>query len=256
MIKTLLFSVAFLMLGMAIQVNAQSCSPDPLYADSTFGIWPDTNQNLPCGLPNVYYETDLQFKMPTEANQVDDTYPPGVGINWIRLDNVSGLPSGISFTTNAASSSPANQWNGGEQGCALLLGVAAEGTYDVTIEVTGEINLSGITSEVPLSFGGYKLIIDPNCVVSIENHAMTLLNNIPNPFSTITNIQYQLQATEMVDFFVFDVLGKKVHEENVVGQIGLNAIEFNRGVLPKGIYLYQLNTATNKVSGKMVVSAE
>jgi hypothetical protein len=246
------------MFGMGIQVNAQSCSPDPLYADSTFGIWPDTNQNLPCGLPNVYYETDLQFKMPTEANQVDDTYPPGVGINWIRLDNVSGLPSGISFTTNASSSTPANQWNGGDQGCALLLGVAAAGTYDVTIEVTGEINLSGLTSEVPLSFGGYKLILDPGCdttvVVNIETLEMNLLNNTPNPFSSITNIQYQLPANEIVELCVFDLLGNKVYNEMFQGKTGDNSIEFNAGTLSKGIYVYQLATSSDRVSGKMILS--
>lgn len=263
MIKNLLFTVVFIVFAGSYDLKAQTCSPDPLYADSLFGIWPDTNDNLPCGLPNIYYETVLQFKMPTEAAQIDPvTYPPGVPVNTVKLDNVSGLPSGIAFTTNTASSTPANQWNGGEQGCALLLGSAAAGTYDVTIDVIGNITLGGVSFDVPISFGGYKLIIDPSCdtsiTVSLEERdlSMKIIKNVPNPFSIITTIEYRLPKSEEVSFMVYDALGKNVHKEVLRGQVGLNTIEFNRGVLPKGIYLYQLNTSLDKASGKMVVSAE
>jgi hypothetical protein len=263
MIKNLLFSIVLIVFVLPSKLNAQTCSPDPLYADSLFGIWPDTNDNLPCGLPNVYYETVLQFKMPTEAAQIDPvTYPPGIPVNTVTLSNVSGLPSGIAFTTNTASSNPANQWNGGDQGCALLLGSAAAGTYNVTIDVIGNISIGGQAADVPISFGGYRLIIDPSCdtsvTVSLEERdmGMKIIQNVPNPFSTVTSIDYRLPKSDEVNFLVYDALGKNVHQETLRGQTGLNTIEFNRGVLPKGIYLYQLNTTTDKVSGKMVVAAE
>ena len=259
MIKKIYFYLTIASIAIATTVSAQ-CSTDPLYQDSLFGIWPDTNENLPCGRPNEYYETVMQFKLPTEANQVDDTYPPGVMINWIRLDAVSGLPNGISFTTDAASSTPANQWNAGEQGCAVLLGQAAAGTYNVSIDVTGEISLAGqVIGEEALSFGGYVLEIYAGCVTGIYENKKEELNSVnvvPNPFSTVTSIEYRLPKSEQVNFVVYDVLGKNVHQETLRGQMGLNTIEFNRGVLPKGIYLYQLNTSTDMVSGKMIVSTE
>jgi hypothetical protein len=118
-------------------------------------------------LPNTYYETVVQFKMPTEAAQIDPvTYPPGVPINWIRLDNISGLPAGMTYLTDAASSSPPDQWNGGEQGCATIMGQSAAGTYPISIDVTGEVDLGITVLEVPLSFGGYELILDPNVPVN------------------------------------------------------------------------------------------
>jgi hypothetical protein len=142
------------------------CTIDPAYANEDFGIWPDTIDNLPCGLPNTYYETVVQFKMPTEAAQIDSvTYPPGIPINWIRLDNITGLPGGMSYVTDVAGSSPPDQWNGGDQGCVTIMGQAAAGTYPISIDVTGEINV-GIPIEVPLSFGGYELILDPNLPVN------------------------------------------------------------------------------------------
>jgi hypothetical protein len=105
--------------------------------------------------------------MPTEAAQVDPvTYPPGLPINWIRLDNISGLPAGMTYLTDAASSSPPDQWNGGEQGCVTIMGQAAAGTYLISIDVTGEVDLGITVIEAPLSFGGYELILDPNLPVN------------------------------------------------------------------------------------------
>lgn len=151
---------------LCVGVFAQ-CAINPAYATEDFGIWPDTIDNLPCGLPNTYYETVVQFKMPTEAAQIDPvTYPPGVPINWIRLDNISGLPAGMTYLTDAASSSPPDQWNGGEQGCATIMGQSAAGTYPISIDVTGEVDLGITVLEVPLSFGGYELILDPNVPVN------------------------------------------------------------------------------------------
>jgi hypothetical protein len=143
------------------------CVTNPAYATEDFGIWPDTIDNLPCGLPNTYYETVVQFKMPTEAAQVDSvTYPPGVPINWIRLDNITGLPTGMTYLTDAASSSPPDQWNGGEQGCVTIMGQSAAGTYPISIDVTGEVVMFGVYLEVPLSFGGYEMILDPSVPVN------------------------------------------------------------------------------------------
>jgi hypothetical protein len=35
----------------------QSCTPGTNFVDSTYGIWPDTTQNLPPALPNVAYSS-------------------------------------------------------------------------------------------------------------------------------------------------------------------------------------------------------
>ena len=140
------------------------CVTNPAYVNEGFGIWPDTIDNLPCGLPNTYYETVIQFKMPTDFSQIDSVnWPSGAApVNWIRLDNISGLPNGMSYVTDAASSSPSDQWNGGGQGCATIMGQAVAGTYPISINVTAEIEVFFTTQEIPMLFDGYILNIDPN----------------------------------------------------------------------------------------------
>ena len=259
MIKKIHFYLTIASIAIATTVSAQ-CSTDPLYQDSLFGIWPDTNENLPCGRPNEYYETVMQFKLPTEANQVDDTYPPGVLINWIRLDAVSGLPNGISFTTDAASSTPANQWNAGTQGCAVLLGQAAAGTYNVSIDVTGEIGISGVPgTETALSFGGYVLEIFAGCVVGLhkkEKGDLYSVNVVPNPFVGNAKMEFNWAQSEEIDLSVYDALGKEVYHEKIAGNAGANSIDFISGGLPYGIYMYQLSSELHRISGKMIISSE
>jgi hypothetical protein len=252
--KLLLFSTVAIF-GLLGTAKAQ-CTPDPIYATEVFGIWPDTIENLPCGFPNTYYETVLDFKLPTEAHQVDSvTYPPGIPINWVRLDSVPGIPAGIGYVTDV--SGP--QWVGGNQGCATLLGQAAAGTYNLTIWVTGQIVISGFPVEVPLEFGGYILELDPGCVVGlkeVEPTQLTLVNNVPNPFSDETTIRYQLPNSGQLEFIVSDLLGKTVYEEVLSGLKGENKLVFVRYALYPGIYLYQLKHKDQTVTGKMIISGQ
>ena len=259
MMKKTLLLHTLMIFGVLGTAQAQ-CTPDPAYASEDFGIWPDTIVNLPCGLPNTYYETVLDFKLPTEASQVDSvTYPPGVPINWVRLDSVQGIPAGIGYVTDVAGASPPNQWDGGEQGCATLLGQTDAGTYNLTIWVTGQIEVSGFPVEVPLDFGGYILDIFAGCVVQVEETAgmqMTLTDNVPNPFTEQTTIHYQLPYTGEIDFTVSDLLGKTVYKESLEGVQGENKLVFaNDGLFP-GIYLYQLKQSDQIVTGRMIISRQ
>ena len=47
------------------------CTTKPLYPrcylqDSTFGLWPDTIQNLPIAAIDTYYEEHIQIKTPKQ----------------------------------------------------------------------------------------------------------------------------------------------------------------------------------------------
>jgi hypothetical protein len=151
-------SVVILLLLCISQFSfSQNCTPDSIY-QYYIGIWPDTIVNIPCGYGNMYYQTVVNFTMPTEANQIDSlTYPPGIPINWVRIDTVSGLPNGVTYLTNAASNTPPDQWNGGEQGCLTVYGQAPTGVYPLSIDVMGEAVVNGFAVPVPISFGGYYL---------------------------------------------------------------------------------------------------
>jgi hypothetical protein len=64
--KKLLLSIAVAAIT-TMNVQAQSCSPstNPNYADSVYGVWPDTTTNFPPATQNVFYSTNLNFKVPS-----------------------------------------------------------------------------------------------------------------------------------------------------------------------------------------------
>ena len=59
-------------------INATSqCTPDPIYQDSTYNIWPDTVINLPIVSQGLSYQSVLNIKTPTtliEAASGDSSF--------------------------------------------------------------------------------------------------------------------------------------------------------------------------------------
>ena len=68
-----------LFLGVSVvKINAQSCTPGANYADSTYGVWPDTVINFPFATVSNPYSTDLNFKVPSTITADLDPTVAGV----------------------------------------------------------------------------------------------------------------------------------------------------------------------------------
>lgn len=127
MLKPLLLTAAGLLFYSAA-ATAQ-CTPNPLYADSTFGVWPDTTTNLPCafGDQSAGYNAVIDIKTLTDTTvSVDlqgNNFVIEAYIEKFRINAVEGLPSGFTFIPNV------NEWtNTGTspnfssvQGCVSIL---------------------------------------------------------------------------------------------------------------------------------------
>ena len=96
--KKLLLSFAAIGL-LAWSFEAQSCIPGANFVDSTFGVWPDTVQNLPPAVVNAFYSTDLNFKAPADAGEVPGS-PASGAIESFTVSSVAGLPSGVNYSCN------------------------------------------------------------------------------------------------------------------------------------------------------------
>lgn len=79
---------------------------------------------------------------------------------------------------------------------------------------------------------------------SINNNAVTLYQNIPNPANESTTINYTLNKAALVNIEFYDITGKKVKEINE-GQmsVGNHKVDVNTRDLSKGVYFYTLRTA-------------
>jgi len=162
--KKLLLSFAAAVVAV-MSVQAQSCTPNAQYADSSYGVWPDTIQNFPPATQNVAYSTDLNFKVPATVTAEIDPSGQFVGsqIQSFTVTGVDGMPTNYAYACNIASCTYA----GGSNGCANVYGTTADpvGTYNVTINVDATVLVALLPGLPPqpvtqsTSFSGYKIVV-------------------------------------------------------------------------------------------------
>lgn len=89
-------------------------------------------------------------------------------------------------------------------------------------------------------------------VEELNAKGFSLSQNVPNPFSSQSTIQYELsKGSRNVTFSVYDVTGRVMVEMPADGGIGVHAI--NVGPFAAGVYYYTLNVDGNVITKKMVV---
>jgi len=262
------------------------CSVDAQYQDSTYNIWPDTLQNLPHVTQGVSYYTQIDIKTPTtliEASSGDSSlttidtlgqsfYVGAWPVDSLILIETIGAPSGITLDCNTQNCS----YEGDTVGCANVYGTTNDpvGVYPITIVVNvythGEITyfIGNIPINVPVetdlysSTGSYETIEGYNIVVNsltgietFHQDDFVLFQNIPNPVTEFTNIQFNTPNSDNVVFEVVDMFGKSVFTESIFANIGLNTYQFSH-VLSSGIYLYSINNGNETISKRMIVAGK
>ena len=83
-----------------------------------------------------------------------------------------------------------------------------------------------------------------------------LKQNYPNPLNEHTTIEYLLKNTAQVSLKIFDLTGREVSEvisETQPAGVYRHQIEAKKSGLKPGTYVYQLQTGSEKHSGKMIV---
>lgn len=247
--KTLLAIIA--LATISINGFGQSCTPDPMYADSSFGAWPDTITNFPPAQEGVFYSEVLDFKLPDDAGEIDPTYS-GIPVDSAVLTNVIGLPTGLSYNCDVSTCT----WYGGQQGCASLFGTpTSTGTHDVVIELDGWVTIPFVGPITqPVTFTGYKIIVSPAAGITIiHKDEFSSAQNSPNPFGEETTIKFTTGQGGDVSLRVMDILGNSVHTQTVNAVPGENAVKFRNSGLANGVYMYTLSNGAKTVTRKMIV---
>jgi hypothetical protein len=235
----LVFSLALLSVA---SLNAQSCTPGANFADSTYGVWPDTTTNFPPGAVGVAYSTDLNFKVPDEVTaEVAGTDPVaqavvGSAIQDFTVTGVTGLPSTMNYACNISSCTYA----GGANGCANLFGTPnAAGTFPITIEVEATVLVELIPGfptplTVPTSFSGYKLIV--GFAGQIEG-VIDPITVSPNPAINEITINGLAEVLNVNTIQITNMAGQVVKRVNPNG----TSVNVNISDLDKGIYFVVVN---------------
>ena len=235
--KKLLLFIAIALISVA-NVNAQ-CTPGANFADSTYGVWPDTTQNFPNAVLNAAYSTVLNFKVPLVVTAEMDPSGVGVGsdINNFEVTNVTGLPPGITYACNITGCI----YDADANGCAELSGTpTALGVFPITIEVSANINIMvfgfPVPTDVPTSFEGYKIEVIETSAGIFEMIAPNF-TLFPNPSSeSITLIG--LNGLEVSSINIYNTSGAIVTNMENIQSINT---EMNIQNLDNGVYFIQIN---------------
>ena len=260
--KKILFS---LLLSASYVGYSQTCAVDVTGLDAyispdTWGMMPDTTDNLPPAQIGVQYDTFLSFKLPLYANELDPTLP-AIQLATLQLINVTGLPAGISFTSSASTTDSIFcntadcKWNGGAYGCLRIIGTpTVSGTFPLIITLEGKTIGGPLAQTGTGDINGYRIVINTTSLDEQSKTQLKVEQNFPNPFSKITNINYSVKTNALVNFTVMNLLGKTVYSKEYAAREGQNTIEYNAEELSKGIYFYSLEINGKKTTKRMVVT--
>jgi len=261
-----------LSVGSYAQTNP--CQIDVSLQDSLFNLWPDTIENLPIAQVDTYYETNVQIKTPAEVGEVTgypylvnvglpfDTDVSLLEIDSIKLVEVLGLPEGMSLFY----SEPNATFMGDAVGCVTLHGnTTAEmiGVHEIIFKINGWVSLPLPIGVVALEdvgdleeITGYKFIVSEDgtaSVVSSENTGFQLNQNIPNPFSSNTEISFHSNKNEKINFLIVDLLGNTIVNRNIDAVFGINKISLNSNELSSGLFFYSISNGVNTQTKRMLV---
>jgi hypothetical protein len=243
--KQLLF-LAIISLFAITKLSAQ-CTPVPFPPPALTN--PDTSQGIPPAIATQIYNEVVNLRIPADTVLMGTTIP----IDSIGVDSISGIPAAFTYATN----SPNDYWLGGTYGCFIVTGnptQADTGVYTMTLHTTiylGHNPNNTQIYEVDFDF----VVLDSSAVgfSDVKANQFVVRQNAPNPFDYKTTIRFHSPRAEVFTFEVYSIDGKLVRQEELNAEEGINKIEFKKGDLPSGMYIYQLANDNYTIRKRMII---
>ena len=279
--KSLLITLLFTF-SLTVLAQQNPCDPDASFQDSTWGLWPDTIQNLQIAQIDTYYEEHIQIKTPATVGEVmgepyniENTFtffPDSINIaplsiSKIMLVQINGLPETMSTYISSADST----FPGSSVGCVTLFGYPSQndiGEHDLEILIDGEVSIPlGATSFTTTLYenlgqyeviSGYKFIVqsEPSFINENNKLSFSLSQNSPNPFSDRASIEFNSSIEGEYLFSMFNLLGEVQDYRIINANYGSNKIDIDASALSSGIYFYSLSNAQGMISKKMIINKD
>lgn len=243
MIKRLLV-IALLSLVFNIQSFSQ-CVPDT--SIHNVGVYPDSATGLVSGTVGVPYNQVIQLKVPVDTTVVI-IIPITIIIDSVHLANFSGLPPGLSYNC----SSPNCTFLGGSNGCADIIGTpTVAGHYPLTAVVI--TYASGFTQTDTINY--YSIdIASASGVDEFSSNGFAVHQNSPNPFSDFSSISYSIPHKGIVEFKLYNLLGKEVYHDTEAANAGVNSISVDAKNFSPGVYMYSMQFENQTITKRLVIS--
>ena len=187
-----------------------------------------------------------QAKLISSESEVFDGFGSSVALNG-ELAFI-GVPDGSDRGAVAVFKREGSNWV--EQPMLVAPDRRRNANFGISISVSGNyvlVGASGDEQEGNLAGAAYVFDLSGLQGVSIEEavpaSSFTLMQNYPNPFSSVTTVPYTLEGTENVKLEIFDTFGRRVATlvDNRQPQ-GDYEVSFDGSGLSSGVYFYRLTT--------------
>lgn len=225
--------------------------------------------SIPCVERTIGYNQTILIHVPKTIDVgpfVGAPFPVILTIDSMRIDSITGLPTGLGYSLN-----PFNGFfKGGDNGCALVFGNTSDPTGHYPLTTYGTISVSGIPqgfgfppdTTFPLQqvqsqsalFSLYVDVINPGdpCrpqtgIKNFNAQLNSLIQVYPNPSNGIFELKLNAGGLLNGEVVVMDINGRKVFAQSVE-TIGLYNTSINLSNCAKGLYTLQLRTAEGFVS--------
>ena len=280
-----------LTLAIATIFASAQCTPDPQY--TLAGIYPDSATGLPNALVGQSYNEVITIISPLDTSVIILGQAIPVTIQTIELTSVVGLPASFSYDCVTANCTFAGGSTSCAVLYSTIDPSAADiGLYQIFMYTTTTVDagLFGIQTQLDTidhyyievsnsvtpswNCDGQWNCSDPGngngihpslsscqsfCVATsvvnqFNDFTFELKDVFPNPINNNAIIQFISGSSADVVFTVFNYLGEKIEERNIVANRGVNDIEINANNYANGMYLYSINNGMQIVSKRMVVA--
>ena len=241
--------------------SAAQCVPDTSITHNDPGIYPDSVTNLPHAIVGIPYSTTIQMKVLTDTVVIIFGQPVPVTIDDVTINSVTGLPPGYTY-----SCTPANcVFPGGADACVLLQGPAPTPqqvgmVYQLSVEATATGHITGTGTAVPPEtqiIDYYYIQVDDNVGIhSLNGNKFDVSQNTPNPFSGLSEVNFNSPHAALTTIKVSNMLGEEVSSKVILSKTGINKIMFNAKDFEPGIYFYTISSDKNSVTKRMIVNNE
>ena len=231
---------AFAFAACATQVAQAQCTPNLGY--TTPGFYPSS---LPNPMVNVPYGQTIDFKFPATYNYNGFN----VNIDSVKVNSISNLPPGLSYTLNKAN----GLYLGGENGCARFSGTVPQGSagaYQILIKVTGYAKFVGVVFPIQQA-DSIDLYVDYALGISSVGSASLHCDLYPNPADGQTTLA-RGNAKEAATLTLVDGTGRLAYTKKMPE--GMEQIQLPTSDLAAGLYHVLLTTTTTHWTGTLSVA--
>jgi hypothetical protein len=221
-------TILICLLSIVNFIAYSQCTPDPSFTSP--GIYPDSATNFSAACVGIDYSQTITNIVPLDTVIVDFGMGITTSIDSIVIDNVTGLPPGMSIACNPAGCA----FIGGSTGCAIITGICNTiGVYPLVFNLSAYVG--GTTAANPIVLDYYSITVSTDgCTEGIEKTEISAFKISPNPTSTSILIE---GLKDVKEIHLMNPEGKMIQS---VAVNELNSISLDLESINSGLYFIQL----------------